>query len=316
MTARDDYAKVFGAIKRLDEGLPWTNVMASMFEWLAWDTKSLLGIDKTSLVKHVVQLCSESACRSFPAAERLDYVKSRLAEAPNELDWKVHGSEGVTSVREGLRRAKYHSEDYLNKEFDLFWSLASSCYLDRFYQQFKSFGVKGGGTWRCYGNGGMFKRSVGMRGMQMDNLSYNARENVLVANELKWNAHKNVDQLLKYAMLFDELKKGEFIPNNTRFALLFICRDSMELQWDAEIENEVTATRKKSGTGKDDLGRFSALAKTVSYESCTWNSLSAFSVEYLGALDPKRDETERKLIVGFNKSLDERSNGPVQNLKA
>jgi hypothetical protein len=43
--------------------------------------------------------------------------------------------------------------------------------------------------------------------MQMDNLSYNADAEFLIGNELKLSGHKNSDQILKCAFLFNELAK-------------------------------------------------------------------------------------------------------------
>lgn len=38
----------------------------------------------------------------------------------------------MAAPREALRRAKYFSEDYLNKEFDIFWGSVSDSYLDTY----------------------------------------------------------------------------------------------------------------------------------------------------------------------------------------
>ena len=129
-------------------------------------------------------------------------------------------AKSIASAREALRRAKYFSENYLNKEFDIFWSLANDKYLDVYYRQFTK--INGGGTWFCHGNGGSFKKSAALSSMQMDNLSYNPKENLLVANELKLGGKRNRDQILKYALMYRILRNGKFIGQHTRFLLLFI----------------------------------------------------------------------------------------------
>ena len=58
--------------------------------------------------------------------------------------------------------------------------------------------------------------------MQMDNLSYNPNEELLVANELKLGGKKNRDQILKYALMFRRLRDEKFIKPNTRFLILFL----------------------------------------------------------------------------------------------
>src|SRR5262249_1069615 len=129
---------------------------------------------------------------------------------------------GIVTAREALRRAKYFSEDYLNKEFDIFWILLSDRYLDEFYGQFTA--IKGGGQWSTHGNSGLFHYSTAITEMQMDNLSYNETEALLVANELKHGGKKNPDQILKYALMFKLLCERKFIVPESRFLLMFIGR--------------------------------------------------------------------------------------------
>ncbi|MFT4639666.1 MAG: hypothetical protein ACI8T1_002991 [Verrucomicrobiales bacterium] len=102
----------------------------------------------------------------------------------------------IASPREALRRAKFFSEDYLNKEFDIFWSLVRDHYLEAYYRLFTK--IAGGGRWFTHGNSGLYAASTGIREMQMDNLSYNPDEGLLVANVIKLGGTKNRDQILKY----------------------------------------------------------------------------------------------------------------------
>jgi hypothetical protein len=107
----------------------------------------------------------------------------------------------IAAAMEALRRAKFFSEDYLNKEFDIFWILVSDKFLDAFYRQFTQ--IKGAGQWATHGNSGLFKKSTAIREMQMDNLSYNETEALLVANELKLGGKKN--QLKEQAALIQKV---------------------------------------------------------------------------------------------------------------
>jgi hypothetical protein len=58
--------------------------------------------------------------------------------------------------------------------------------------------------------------------MQMDNLAYDFKNKILVANELKLGAKKNKDQILKYSYLFLKLKDNNLVDRNTKFYLLFL----------------------------------------------------------------------------------------------
>ena len=95
----------------------------------------------------------------------------------------------TAAPREALRREKYFSEDYLNKEFDIFWGSVSDVIQTLIYSQFVS--LQGGGQWFTHGNSGLFACSTDIKEMQMDNLSYYPSESILIANELKLGGKKN-----------------------------------------------------------------------------------------------------------------------------
>ncbi len=186
MKASEKYRMVFGEIKDLAEAVPWTTGVSNMLEWLTWSTGHVLGTTKTRYRKAIVEWArlAESEALDLEATQK--YVDAKLNDAMRESD-KVHRydkpTSKIASPREALRRAKYFSEDYLNKEFDIFWGLVSDAYLDEFYSQFTT--VQKGGRWYTHGNSGLFANSVNIREMQMDNLAYNPSSKLLVANELK-----------------------------------------------------------------------------------------------------------------------------------
>jgi hypothetical protein len=209
----------------------------------------------------------------------------------------------LANPRELLRRAKYFSENYLNKEFDIFWSLASDNYLDSWYSKFTT--LKGGGEWFAHGNSGIFATSTGIGQMQMDNVSYNPHEGLLIANELKLGGKKNPDQLLKYALLFRLLIERKFILANTRFVLLFIGTIEQKNNWlevlNAEIKYCMASTK---GTSKDALHPVGLyLAKQCEYVSTTWGYLQDFNEAYSRSLSIPTQQVEQKLISGFNDTL-------------
>ena len=97
-----------------------------MFEWLAWDTRNILGISKTDYCKVIVDWVWGHEGTTLSAADVLKDVRARvdaeLAHSEQEARF-APPRQGIASAREALRRAKYFSEDYLNKEFDIFMSL-------------------------------------------------------------------------------------------------------------------------------------------------------------------------------------------------
>ena len=109
--------------------------------------------------------------------------------------------------------------------------------LDTYYSQFVS--LKRGGQWFTHGNSGLFACSTDIKAMQMDNLSYNPSENILIANELKLGGKKNPDQILKYALMYRLLLERGFISPDTRFMLLFIGDKLEPSEWDDIIKTEI-----------------------------------------------------------------------------
>ena len=198
MSARDKYIKIFGKFESLDEKVPWPMGLTNLFEWLTWSTHCVLGVTKEKYREQIVKQSYGEAIKgaSLDAIQQIIATQIANEMKANEQDERYSlANSGIASSREALRRVKFFSENYLNKEFDIFWSLASDSYLDAFYSQFTK--IVGGGSWFCRGNGGVFKKSTGLSEMQMDNLSYNPTEDLLVANELKLGSQKNRDQILK-----------------------------------------------------------------------------------------------------------------------
>ncbi len=308
MKARDKYIRVFGELKSLADQVSWSTGVSNMLEWLTWGTSAVLGVSKTRYASKIVGWSHEKGSAALP--EKLQFVTQRLdaeMRASERLERYAPANAGIASPREALRRAKYFSEDYLNKEFDIFWTLVSDAYLDKFYSQFTQ--IRGGGRWATHGNSGLFATSTEIREMQMDNLSYNETERLLVANELKLGGTKNQDQILKYAWMFKRLrekrKDKRFIDPDTRFLLLFIGDGDRGRQWHSLIEAEVDFCRKSSkSTAKAACQpEVVAIAKNAEYASTTWGDLIDFNKKYSAALDPTAQQVECKLLKGFNESL-------------
>ena len=258
----------------------------------------------------------EKVRKLFGLLERLDEPfekKEDHARKKHEAECKKHeqsnryakqNKNAIASVREAVRRAKYFSENYLNKEFDIFWSLASDRYLDGFYGQFTE--LSGSGEWFTHGKNMVFEHSTGIKHMQMDNLAYNPKERILVANELKLGGSKNRDQILKHAKMFDLLRERGFILENARFLLLFIGSEQEDSDWDAAIEKERRYCENKAKLRPLIEPENIVVAKSAEYGTTTWQAVMSFNDEYLKRLDPRTQQVEKKLLTGFNQTLSEK----------
>lgn len=307
MRARDKYRQVFGQIHSLAEPIPWTTGLSNMLEWLTWSTNDVLGVTKTTYWKRIVTWCDEASADA-DLDERKAFVKAKLTaeiKSNDPADRYARPRNKIAGPREALRRAKYFSEDYLNKEFDIFWTLVSDDYLDAYYRQFTT--LKGGGSWATHGNSGIFGCSVDISEMQMDNLAYNADERLLVANELKLGGKKNPDQILKYAFLVNRLKERGFIDPDARFLLLFISDKPESLDIKSLIEQELAYCRKSSKWTSDSIQTEECIdiARKAEYAATTWQELAEFNEQRINALADEQ-QVERKLLSGFNQSLSQK----------
>ncbi len=307
MSAREKYISIFGKIDSLAEQQPWSTGLSNMLEWLTWSTGHVLGVTKTNYRKQIVAWSHDEEVRGANLDQKQDYVAGKISDELKRTEQSERHARPATSIatpREALRRAKYFSEDYLNKEFDIFWTLVSDVYLDKFYAQFTT--LNAGGAWATHGNSGIFANSTGIAEMQMDNLSYNESERLLVANELKLGGKKNPDQILKYALMVRLLRERGFIHADARFLLLFI-GDKKEVgtDWNRLIDSELAFCRSSpkstsAAACRDDVLE---IARTAEYASTTWGDMMSFNHAYLPRLDAVQQQVERKLLEGFSHSL-------------
>lgn len=306
MKASEKYRAVFGEISHLSDSIPWTTGLSNMVEFLVWGTSNVLGVSKKEYAKQVIEWATSDEMQGLSSAEiakNIDGKLKFLLEETEQLDRYSKKSTGICAAREALRRVKYFSEDYLNKEFDIFLSLVSDPYLDNFYKQYIDF--EPNYTWSTHGNSGLFEYSTELTAMFMDNLAYNAGSNILVANELKLNGKKNPDQILKYSLMYNYLQSKCFINPKSKFLLLFIGGKDVQYNLEEEIENEIKYCERK---GRQDLITDEILrrAKSICLKSITWMEMSDFNVLYLNGLG-ESSQVERKLLEGFNLSLQEKS---------
>lgn len=308
MSVKDKYKNVFGQINSLSDKIPWTTGLSNMVEFLVWDTKSVLGISKAEFWKLIVAFTDKDEYREKNDAERVKFIEEGLKSLQAITDAGERYAKpksGYCCAREALRRNKYFSEDYLNKEFDIFLNLSSDKYLDYFYGKFIS--LKKGGSWSSHGNSGLYSCSVNIEAMQMDNLAYNEDENLLIANELKLGGGKNKDQILKYCFMYKELERRQFIKANSRFMLLFISDKKESINLANEIIKEIEYCKKKPHLKYLLAENVLEVANhQLNVASISWSELIVLNELYMKLLNDDQ-QVEKKLLGGLNSSLKEKA---------
>ncbi|MEN6669939.1 hypothetical protein AAJP47_06140 [Psychrobacter sp. B38] len=307
MKAAEKYRRVFGSIEHLKEPLPWTTGLSNMVEFLVWEPQRVIGISKKQYVRQIIEWATlpELAGKSLEEMEKdiSKKLNQKMSES-EQLDPYSKQTIGICNAREAVRRVKFFSEDYLNKEFDIFLSLCSDNYLDQLYGQFITF-VQGG-SWSTHGNSGIFEFSTELKVMYMDNLAYNHQANILVANELKLNGKKNADQILKYCLMYEYLLKKGFIDEGAKFLLLFIGNSTLEKDKQSLVSQEITMCQRKPKKYKnllrEELLEIVARSEVM---SMTWADLVTFNNRYLQENDIC--QVEQKLLQGFNQALQSKS---------
>lgn len=307
MKAAEKYRRVFGSISHLKDLIPWTTGLSNMVEFLAWEPQRVLGISKKQYVNQIIEWATSPELKDKSIEEIEEAISQKLNQKMHEseqLETYSKKTTGICNAREAVRRVKFFSEDYLNKEFDIFLSLCSDRYLNLFYAQFINFDQSG--SWSTYGNSGIFEYSTELNAMFMDNLSYNHEANILIANELKLNGRKNADQILKYCLMYEYLLQTGFIYKGTQFLLLFIGGSVLKEDKQSLVDQEIAMCQSKPEKYQHLLRpELLEVINHLEVESITWQSLIEFNNRYLN--NNEICQVEQKLLQGFNQSLQSKS---------
>ncbi|MGM8937453.1 hypothetical protein ACS8E2_02035 [Psychrobacter glaciei] len=307
MKAAEKYRRIFGSMSHLKDQISWTNGLSNMVEFLAWEPQRILGISKKQYVRQII----EWAVHPDLEGKNLEDIEQSVIKNINlkmseseQLETYSTQTLGICDAREAVRRVKFFSEDYLNKEFDIFLSLCGDVYLDLFYQQFISF--EPNRSWSTHGNSGMFENSTELKAMYMDNLAYNHQANVLVANELKLAGRKNPDQILKYCLMYEHLLEKGFIEQGTKFLLLFIGGDALKQNKQTLVDRELALCHKRPRKYQHLLRtELLEIVEHLEVASISWSAFIEFNNRYLAENDTC--QVEQKLLQGFHKSLESKS---------
>lgn len=307
MKAAEKYRRVFGSINHLKDEIPWTTGLSNMVEFLVWEPQRILGISKKQYVRQIIEWATVPELKDKSLQEIEQAVSKKLNQKMSEseqLETYSTQTMGICNAREAVRRVKFFSEDYLNKEFDIFLSLCSDVYLNLFYGQFIEFDQIG--SWSTHGNSGIFEFSTELKAMSMDNLSYNHEANIFIANELKLNGEKNADQILKYCFMYKYLLDTGFIDKDAKFLLLFIGGSVIKEDKQSMINKEIAMCQNKLKKYQHLLQpKLLEVAADLEVASITWQSLIEFNHHYLN--ENKVCQVEEKLLRGFNQSLQSKS---------
>ena len=307
MNTVEKYRRVFGSMSHLKDQITWTNSLSNMVEFLAWEPQRILGITKKQYVRQIIEWAThpELVGKNIEEIEQsiIKKLNQKMTES-EQLETYSTQTSGICDAREAVRRVTFFSEDYLNKEFDIFLSLCSDVYLDLFYQQFISF--EPNRSWSTHGNSGMFENSTELKAMYMDNLAYNHQANVLVANELKLAGRKNPDQILKYCLMYEHLLEKGFIDKGATFLLLFIGGDALKQNKQSLVERELALCHKRPRKYQHLLRKeLLEIVEHLEVASISWAALIEFNNRYLAENDTC--QVEQKLLQGFHQSIQSKS---------
>jgi len=307
MKAAEKYRRVFGSMSHLKDQISWTKGLSNMVEFLTWEPQRILGVSKKQYVRQIIEwaIHPELTGKNIEEIEQsiIKKLNQKMTES-EQLETYSTQTSGICNAREAVRRVTFFSEDYLNKEFDIFLSLCSDVYLDLFYQQFISF--EPNKSWSTHGNSGIFEFSTELKAMYMDNLAYNHQANVLVANELKLAGRKNPDQILKYCLMYEHLLEKGFIEKGATFLLLFIGGDALKQNKQSLVDRELALCHKRPRKYQYLLRtELLEIVDCLEVASISWSDLIEFNNRYLAENDTC--QVEQKLLQGFHQSLESKS---------
>ena len=120
---------------------PWTMGLAGITRLMTWETETVLGISKTSFRKRIIQDVLEILQSDSKKYSEIDSILS--CKYSDEIDesnaieiYEKPTKSKLISPFEAQRRVRYFSEEFLNKEFDVFMSLLPNQILSEYMSSF------------------------------------------------------------------------------------------------------------------------------------------------------------------------------------
>jgi hypothetical protein len=281
----------------LRENTPWTMGMAGLVKWLTWETENILGVSKTTLKRKIIDEVILLRKQGLSEPEVAVIIEKKF-EGPHPVEIQ--------------KRLRTISEDYLNREFDIFFSLLPSNTINMFFSQVfnREFNnIK----WNVVGNSGDLEDSMNMKFLQIDTIAYAPSTNTMVAMELKINAKLTGDQIKKYCFMAAYLEHEKKIEEPVDFKLMIISPDKYTVSNIDEHKKDALRQIKDRDFPKKRVrieimerisSRATEILESSQVESTTWQQLGDYFYNiYLSLPDDFHSETYRKLISGFIESL-------------
>jgi hypothetical protein len=303
----------------LKERISWTSGVAGVIRLLTWETDNALGISKTQLqqrvLDHVFQSCeneilTEEKFKSI--ATSLDTKTKREIESASVENLYDDPKKGLLiNPIEAQRRVRFFSEEFLNKEFDVFMSLLPNIELTNYLNS--HFNLQPDSQWTIAGSSNDFEASTGMKFMYMDTLAYSHHTSTLIALELKMDSPLGKDQILKYCFMAAYLEWKGMIAKNSTFHILILGNDSSLANAVSSLKQEAQQQLRekqypKKGITTEEIEslaqRAETILKSLDIKNTTWQEFGDYFDKLNQSLPANPyAETLHKLIDGFLISL-------------
>lgn len=304
----------------LKDRISWTAGLAGVIRMLTWETKNALGIDKTELQRHAIHHADAMRGYKLMSKEELKEITDLINKRVNKTEVSKANVEGLfdepktgmlINPIEAQRRLRIFSEEFLNKEFDVFASLLPNHVITDYLSN--HFAIRKESEWTIVGSSNDFEASTGMKFMYMDTLAYSHNTSTLVAIELKMDSPLGKDQLLKYCFMAAYLEQRGMIAPNTNFKILILGNDNTltdiipSLMQEAKNQLQTERFPKKKITREEVdslVPRTSELLAKLEIKNTTWQEFGTYFDTLRHKLPENSNaETLCKLIDGFLISL-------------
>jgi|GEM_PF-1641514 len=303
----------------LHRAAPWCDGLVGLVKWLVWHTENVTGKSKNATYKQVIteslkqlELDESEQARLLKAFDAI--VKGEVKDTTPENKYDSYRTEKFIHPFEATRRIRYFSEDFLNKEFDIFCALLPNDLLHRYLAT--HFELDAGGRWQIFGNSNDLEFTTNILFMQVDTLAYNPKTSTLTALELKIDAEVGLQQVLKYCFMQAALEDRGLIHKDNTLKLLIIGATkptSDEAAKYIETAKAQLADQKypKKGLRKDEAAslheRTEEILSSLELVFTTWQDLGGWFEQELPDLEgPGPEESSYKLIDGFLRSLEQK----------
>jgi hypothetical protein len=285
----------------LKNRISWTSGVAGVIRLLTWETDNALGISKTQLQQRVLE-------HVFQSCENEVLTEEKFKSIATSLDTKTRRE--INPI-EAQRRVRFFSEEFLNKEFDVFMSLLPNMEITNYLNS--HFTLEKDSEWTIAGSSNDFEASTGMKFMYMDTLAYSHDTSTLIALELKMDSPLGKDQILKYCFMAAYLESKGMIARNSNFYILILGNDFSLTDLVSSLKQEAQQQLRekqypKKGITTEEIEslaqRVETILNSLDIKNTTWQDFGDYFDKLHRSLPAHPyAETLHKLIDGFLISL-------------